>query len=85
MIKRKEAAAFEINEIRRHNDELARKVDLQFLEGLEIFQVLAGDSFEGNVVDVDLVALDQVKQEVKRAFKNLKLNFVIALHVAEGI
>ena len=58
LIEREQAAAFEINQIRRHYDELAGDVDLQLLESLEILEVLARDPFDRNVVNIDLVALD---------------------------
>ena len=41
LIDRQQAAAFQINQIRRHDDEFARDVDVQFLKSLEIFQGIA--------------------------------------------
>ena len=55
-------------------------VDVQFLERLQIFQVLLRDSFERDIVDVDLVALDQIKQEIERTFENFELDLVIGFH-----
>src|SRR5215475_5906005 len=80
LIEREQAPAFEINQIRRHDDELARDVDLQLLERLQIFQVLLGNAFDRDFVNIDLVAFDQVKKEIERALENLELNFVIGLH-----
>src|SRR5205807_3753580 len=82
LIERKQAAALQINEIRCHDHELARDVDLQLFESLEIFKILARDSFDRNIVNIDLVALDQVKQEIERPFKNFELNLVVGLHVS---
>src|SRR5258708_23159500 len=72
LIERKQATALEINEISRHHDELARDIDLQLLESLKVLEVLARDPFDRNIVNVDLVSLDQVKQEIERSFKNLE-------------
>ena len=85
LIDRKQAAAFQINQVRRHHDKLARDVDVQFLERLEIFEVLASDALDRDFVNVDLVALDQVKQEIERPFKNLELDLVIAFHAARRL
>src|SRR5437870_2086770 len=82
LIKWEQTAALEINQIGRHDDELARDVDLQFLESLEILEVLARDSFDRNIVNIDFVAFDQVKQEIERSFKNFELNLVVGLHVS---
>ena len=78
LIDRKQAAALQVNQIRRHDDEFARDIDVQFLECLEIFEVLAGDPFERDLVNVDLVPLDQIKQQIERTFENLELDLVIA-------
>ena len=75
-----QAAALEVDQVRRHDDELARDIDVQFLEGLQIFEVLLGDPLERDVVNVELIALDQIKQEVERALKNLEPDFVFGLH-----
>ena len=80
LIDREKAAAFQINEICRHDDEFAGDVDVQFLERLEILKVLAGDSFKGDFMDVDLIAFDEIEQQIERAFENLEFDLVICLH-----
>ena len=80
LIDRQQAAAFQVNEICRHNDELASEFDIQLLERLKIFEVLASDAFKRNVIDVDLILFNQVKQEIERSFENLELDLVIAFH-----
>src|SRR6266513_4635397 len=82
LIEGKQAAALEINQIGRHHDELAGNIDLQFLESLEVFEVLPRDPFDRNIGNIDLVSLDQVKQEIERPFKNFELNLVVGLHVS---
>jgi hypothetical protein len=73
----KETAAFEVNQVGRHHDKLARHLDVQRLEGLHELQILLGDPFEGNVVDIHLVPFDQIKKQIQRAFKNLEFNLVV--------
>ena len=49
MIDRQQAAAFQVNEIGRHHDEFAGKLDIQFFECLKIFEVLASDALNPNL------------------------------------
>src|SRR5437773_10461432 len=84
LIDRKQAAALDVKKVRRHDDEFAGHVDVQFLERLQILEVLPGDALDGDVVDVELVALDQIKQEVERALENLEFDFVIGSHGRAG-
>ena len=81
LIDRQQAAAFQVNEIGRHHDEFAGNLDIQFFECLEIFEVLASDPLNRNVIDIDFVLFDQVKQEIERPLENLKLDLVIGFHV----
>jgi hypothetical protein len=41
---------------------------------------LASNAFNRDFLDIDLVALDQVKQKIERALKNLELDLVIGFH-----
>src|SRR4030095_13258102 len=79
-IDRQQAAAFKVNEVCRHHDEFAGKFDIELLESLKIFEVLASDALDGNVVDVDLVLFNQVKQKVEWPFEDLELDLVIGFH-----
>jgi len=45
-----------------------------------VFQVLAGDPGDGDVVDVDLLLADQVEQQVERPLVGLELNVVGRFH-----
>lgn len=42
-----------------------------------------GDSLDRNIIDVHLIAFDEVEQQVERTFKNLKLDLVV-FHWALG-
>ena len=77
LIDRKQAAALNVKKVGRHDDEFAGHVDVQLLEGLQIFEVLPGDALDRDVVDVELIALDQIKQEIEWALENFELNLVI--------
>src|SRR5437899_13053557 len=79
LIGRKESAAFQINEICRHHDKFPSDVDVQFLESLKIFEVLAGNTFERNVDNIDLIAFDQVKEQIEWTFEDLELDLLMAL------
>src|SRR4026207_2079195 len=74
------AAALDVKKVGRHDDEFAGHIDIQFLEGLQVLEVLPGDALDRDVVDVELIALDQIKQEIEWALENLELNLVIASH-----
>ncbi len=80
LIDRKQAAALDVKKVGRHDDEFAGHVDVQLLESLEVFEVLPGDALDRDVVDVELVALDQIKQEIEWALENLELDLVIGSH-----
>src|SRR6516162_400101 len=66
---RKKVTALDVNEICGHDHEFSRD-----------FQILLGDPFDRDVVDVDLVLLDKIKQKVEGAFEDLKLHFVVIRH-----
>ena len=85
LIDGQQAAAFQINQVRGHDHEFARDIDVQLLEGLQILQVLPRDALERDLVDIELVLLDQIEQEIERTLEDLELNLVFALHGAGPI
>ena len=76
----KQAATLEVEEIRCHDHEFTGHIDIQFLECLEILEVLGGDALNRDVIDVHLVPLNQVKQQIERSFEDLEFNFVVGIH-----
>src|ERR1043166_4349694 len=76
------AATLPVNEVGGHDDKFAGQIDVQFPERLKILEVLVGNPLERDIVDVDLVSLDQIKQEIERPFENLELDLVIAVHAS---
>ena len=47
------------------------------MEGLHVFQVLLGDPFDRNVINIHFVSLDQVKQKIERPFKDLEFDLIV--------
>ncbi|MEY3395620.1 MAG: hypothetical protein RL346_1856 [Verrucomicrobiota bacterium] len=75
----KQGPGFDIHQIGGHHDEFRRKVDIQQLEGIDVIEILPGDLFNGNAVDVQLVFFDEVEQQVEGTFEDLELDFVIGI------
>jgi hypothetical protein len=67
---RQEHARLDVNQRRRHDEELAGNVEIQLLHQVDVFQILLRDQRDRNVVDVDLVPLDQVQQQIERALED---------------
>ena len=68
-----------------HDKEFAGDVEVERLHRSKGFEVLLRDGLDRDVVDVDLDLADQKKQQVKRAFEDLKFDAVIGFgsHGAE--
>jgi hypothetical protein len=54
---------------RRHQEEVGGDVEVQLLHQAHVREILVGDLRDRNLRDVHLVALDQVEQEIERAFE----------------
>jgi hypothetical protein len=54
-----------VDEGGRHHHELPGDVEAQLPHQLEILHVLTGDRSDGDVVDVDLLAPDEIEEEVQ--------------------
>ena len=74
---RQQCPAFQVHQVRGHDDKLGREIDIEQLEGVDVVQILAGDSLDGNRMNVHLVFLNEVKQQVQGAFENFKADFVV--------
>jgi hypothetical protein len=57
-----------VNQHRRHVDKFGSDVHVEFAYALDVSEVLRRDFRDGDVVDVDVLLADQVKQQVERAF-----------------
>ena len=75
-----EGPALQIHQIGRHHDELAREVDVQHFEGINVGDVLLGDALDIHVQHIQFVLPDQVEQEVEGTFEDIEFNFVGVFH-----
>ena len=75
-IDRQQGAAFDVEKIRGHDDELAADLDVDGLHRLEIFEVLPGDPLDRNVINIHLVLAHEVEQEVERSLEDVEFDLV---------
>ena len=61
---------------RRHHDELARDVEVHLAGLVDELHVLRGDMLDRDVVDVELLAADEVEQQVKRPLEHVEVHLV---------
>ena len=79
----KKGATFEVNEIGGHDDKLASDLEIEHLKGFHELEVLGGDAFQRNVIDIDLIFFDEVKKQVEWSFKDLQFDAIFLRH--EGV
>ena len=65
---------------RGHVDEIGGDIDIELFELVQIFQILARDLGDGNIVNVHLLLADQIQQQVERAIVGIEMNFVGSGH-----
>ena len=46
-------------------------------------EVLLGDPFDRNVINIHFIPLDQIKQKIERPFKDLEFNLIIHWQAVE--
>jgi len=63
---RQQHPRLDVDERRRHHEELPGDVEIHLLHQVDVLDVLRRNQRDGDVVDADLVALDQVQQQVER-------------------
>ncbi len=63
-----------MNQRRRHDDELARNVEIQRLQQPDRVEVLRRDERNRNVVNTHLVLFDEVQQEIERSLEVVELD-----------
>jgi len=69
-IARQQHFRLDVDQHRRHVDELGGNVHVEFAYALDISEVLRRDPGNGDVVNVDVLLADQVEQQVERSFIN---------------
>ena len=63
---RQQHARLDVDERRRHHQELPRHVQVEVLHQVDVVEVLLRDDRDRDVVDVHLVLLDEVQQQIQR-------------------
>ena len=58
----------------RHQDELAGQVDVHLFHLPDVTEEIIGYLCDGNIVDIELVALDKKQQQVERPFESRKFD-----------
>ncbi len=71
---RQQHARLDVDEGRRHHEELSRDVEIQLLHQRDEAEVLLGDERDGDVVDVHLVLANEVDQQVERPLERIELD-----------
>ena len=67
-IARQQHLRLDLDQRRRHEDKLAAQIDIQLVRAAQEVEILIRDLRDRDVVDVDLVPANQVKQEADRPF-----------------
>ena len=75
-VDRQQSAAFDVEKVRGHDDELAADLDVDGLHRLEIFEVLPGDPLDRNVINIHLVLAHEVEQEIERSLEDVEFDLV---------
>ena len=71
---RQQHLALDVDQRRRHHQEFAGDVEVELLHQVQVLEVLLGDDRDLDVVDVHLVLLDQMNEQIERAFERLQLD-----------
>lgn len=61
LVAREKGSGFQIHQIGCHHNELGSEVDVEEFEGIDVIEVLLGDFFDGNRLDIQLVLFDKVE------------------------
>ncbi len=71
----------DVNQRRGHVNEIGGDVHVELFELVKIIEILARDLRDGNVVNVDFLLLDEIEQEIERAFVMFEMESVGRCHV----
>ncbi len=74
--------ALDFHERGGHDEELTGNIDIERFELMNVLDVLLGDVSYGDIVDVDLIAFDEVHKKVERAVKDIEF-YAVILHAVE--
>ncbi len=70
--------AFDIHQRGGHHQKLAGDFQVQHPHRFDVFNKLGGQLREIDFVNVHLLLLDQVKEQIKRAFKDLEFDLIFS-------
>ena len=70
----KKHPALDVQKCRRHNQEFAHNTKVFFFHGVQILHILIGDFYDRDVIYINFVFFDEVKEKVKRSFKYIDFN-----------
>jgi hypothetical protein len=71
-----EELALQLDQGGGQDEELAGPLHVESLDGVQVVEELLGDPGDGDVADVDLVALDEVQEQVERAVEGVECDLV---------
>src|SRR6185436_12867240 len=78
LLDRKQFTALDEHERRRHDEEFAGDLQVQQSHRLDILDELRGQSRQIHLVNIDLLLLDQVQEQVERAFENFEFYLILS-------
>ncbi len=73
---RQERFRFDVDQRGGHVDEVGGDIDVVLFELMDIFQILAGNFGDGDIVNIDVLLANQVEQQVERAFVLFEADFI---------
>jgi hypothetical protein len=65
-----------LEQSRRHHEKLAGNGEIELLHRLDVTQILLSNHCDRNVIDVDFVLSDQVKEQIEGALEILNTDLV---------
>src|SRR6185503_20335039 len=68
-IARQQHLSLQLNQRRRHHQEVAGDRDVQLLHDAQVTQILVSDASDGNVINTDVLLPNEVQQQIQWAFK----------------
>ena len=72
----KQRRGLDLEQRRRDEQEVARDVEVELGHAVDVLEVLVGDVGDRDRVDVELLARDEVQQQVERALEDVRLDRV---------
>src|SRR6185295_16031742 len=71
---RQQHLRLDVNQRRRHDEELARDIEIQLLHQMDRVEVLSRDERDGDVANLQLVLLDEMEKQIERPLEVFELD-----------